>query len=102
MAHQYKDHRENSPKGRVHEVYDKSGQEAAIKKGLSLDLAETTLRTWCSSWKNESPKKKKAKAPVKAAAPKAKAAKAKAKPAAKKAAPKKPAKREKLEERASA
>lgn len=91
MSHQYKDHRPDSAKGKVHEVFDTKGKDAAIKKAAALDIAETTARTWCSSWKNASPKKsKKAKAaPTKA--------KAKAKPAAKAKAKAKPAKREKLE-----
>lgn len=101
MSHQYLDHRVDSPKGKVHEVFDTKGKEAAIKKALSLDIQKSTAMTWCSSWKNASPKKKKKAA--KAAAPaKAPAKKAVKKAAAKKAAPAKakakPAKREKLGE----
>ena len=90
MTHQYKDHRPDSAKGKVHEVFDTKGKDAAIKKAASLDIAETTARTWCSSWKN-------AKKSKKAAAPAKSKAKAKAKPAAKAKAKAKPAKREKLE-----
>jgi hypothetical protein len=98
MSHQYKDHRPDSAKGKVHEVFDTKGKDAAIKKAVALDIAESTARTWCSSWKNGG-KAKKAKA--------AKAAPAK-KPAAKKAAAKKApakkakAKRESLEASAAA
>lgn len=98
MSHQYKDHRPDSAKGKVHEVFDTKGKDAAIKKAAALDIAETTARTWCSSWKNA----KKSKSKVKAAAPAKSKSKAKAKPAAKAKAKSKPAKREKLEERASA
>lgn len=105
MAHQYLDHRADSAKGKVHEIFDTKGKDAAMKKATALDIAESTARTWCSSWKNASPKKAKkakaaaapAKAPAKKTVKKAKAAKAPAKKA------KPAAKREKLtEERASA
>jgi membrane protein involved in colicin uptake len=91
-VHQYGDHRAGSSKGKVHEVFDKSGKDAAIKKALLLDIQESTARTWCSSWGSSKPAKKK----VKVAAPAKKTAKkaAKAKTPAKKKAP---AKREKLE-----
>jgi hypothetical protein len=104
MTHQYKDHRPDSAKGKVHEVFDTKGKDAAIKKATALDIAETTARTWCSSWKNASPKKaKKAKAAAPKKANKANATaggkkpgvKAKAKAPAKKAASK--PKREKLD-----
>lgn len=100
MAHQYKDHRPDSAKGKVHEVFDTKGKDAAIKKAASLDIAETTARTWCSSWKNA--KGSKSKKAAKAAPAKAPAKKAKAKAAPAKKAKAKPAKREKLEERAAA
>jgi hypothetical protein len=101
MSHQYKDHRPDSAKGKVHEVFDTKGKDAAIKKATSLDIAETTARTWCSSWKNAKSKKKAKAAPAKAPAKKAvKKAAAKAKAPTKKSA--KPAKREKLEAHAAA
>jgi hypothetical protein len=77
----YKGHRVGSNKGKVHEIFDTKGKDAAVKKAVSLGLEETTARTWCSSW--AAGKKKKVAAPAKKAA--TKTAK-KAKPA-KKAAP---------------
>lgn len=47
----YKGHRPGSNKEKVHKVFDEKGKEAAIKKAASLDLSESTARTWCSSWK---------------------------------------------------
>jgi hypothetical protein len=70
----YKGHRPGSNKGKVHKVFDEKGKDAAVKKALSLDIKDTTARTWCSAWGAGKGKKK--------AAPKANA-----KPAAKKAAP---------------
>ena len=45
-------HRPGSAKGKVHVVYVEKGAEAALKKALSLDKAESTARTWISEWKN--------------------------------------------------
>jgi hypothetical protein len=96
----YKDHRAGSSKGEVHRVFDTKGVDAAIKKGEALGLQSSTVRTWCSFWKNGSKKPdgaaKSAKAPK--AVKTAKAAKTPAKKAAKKApaktaAPAKPAKK---------
>lgn len=91
--HQYKDHRAGSSKGKVHEVFDKKGKDAAIARAKQLKIQESTARTWCSSWANAKPAKKAKKA--------AKAAPAK-KAAKKAAAPRKTIKRERVEERASA
>lgn len=98
--------REGSNKEKVAIVFLKAqDRDAAVKKGLSLDLQESTVRTWCSQWSKGGVKKvaKKAgakktvakKASAKKAAPK-KAAAAAAKPAPKKAA-KKAVKRETLD-----
>ena len=99
MSHQYLDHRPDSAKGKVHEVFDTKGKDAAIKKAIALGKQESTARTWCSQFKDGAKTKKKA-APAKAAKKTVK----KAAPAKKKAPAKKaPAKREKLaEQRASA
>lgn len=97
--HQYGDHRAGSNKGKVHEVFDKTGKDAAVKKALALDIKESTARTWCSQWGTAKPKKAKKAAPAKTATKKA----------VKKAAPKKApakkapaAKREKLDTHAAA
>lgn len=84
----YKGHRVGSAKERVHKVFDEKGKDAAIKKAVSLDLQETTARTWCSTWTKGSKTKKAVKPPAKKKAVKKAAAK---KPAAKKV------KREKIE-----
>jgi transposase-like protein len=87
--------REGTSKYKVAEVFKAKDKDAAIKKGLALGLQESTVRTWCSQWKNGGGKKT-----AKKAAPAKKAVKAApAKKAAKKAAPRK---RERVEERASA
>src|SRR5262245_4949184 len=39
-------HVEGSRKGKVHELFDKEGPEAAWTLGLKLKLKEGTLRTW--------------------------------------------------------
>lgn len=92
----YKGHRVGSNKGKVHQVFDDKGKDAAIKKAVSLDIMETTARTWCSAWGSakKKPVAKKAKAPAKVAK---KAAKKAAKAPAKKAKKKAPAKRESLD-----
>lgn len=45
----YKGHQAGSNKGKVHKIFDEKGPEAAMKKGLSLDLSPNTIRTWISS-----------------------------------------------------
>lgn len=83
----YKGHRVGSNKGKVHQVFDEKGKDAAIKKAEALDIQTSTARTWCSTWSKGKASKKKAAAPAKTAkkaAPKKAAAPAK-KPAAKKA-----------------
>lgn len=54
----YKNHRAGSRKGRVHEVFATQGKEAAIKKGVSLKLKETTLNHWVRVWAAEAGGKK--------------------------------------------
>jgi len=44
-------HKEGSRKGKVHELFDKEGPDAAWVLGLKLKLKENTLRSWFASWK---------------------------------------------------
>ena len=44
-------HKEGSRKGKVHELFNKEGPEAAWVLGLKLKLKENTLRSWFASWK---------------------------------------------------
>ena len=44
-------HKEGSRKGKVHELLNKEGPEAAWVLGLKLKLKENTLRSWFASWK---------------------------------------------------
>jgi hypothetical protein len=46
----YKNHVEGSRKGKVHELYDKQGADAAWTLGLKLKLKESSLRSWFSRW----------------------------------------------------
>ena len=63
----YKGHVEGSRKGKVHELFDKQGPEAAWTLGLKLKLKEGTLRTWFGQWgRAEEKAKPKAKPPAKA------------------------------------
>jgi hypothetical protein len=39
-------HKEGSRKGKVHQLFDKEGAEAAWVLGLKLQLKQTTLRSW--------------------------------------------------------
>jgi hypothetical protein len=45
------DHKEGSRKGKVHELFNKEGPEAAWVLGLKLKLKEGTLRSWFAAWK---------------------------------------------------
>jgi hypothetical protein len=47
----YGAHKEGSRKGKVHELFNKEGPEAAWVLGLKLKLKENTLRSWYASWK---------------------------------------------------
>jgi hypothetical protein len=47
----YGTHKEGSRKGKVHELFDKEGPEAAWVLGLKLKLKEGTLRSWFAAWK---------------------------------------------------
>jgi hypothetical protein len=44
-------HKEGSRKGKVHELFNKEGPEAAWVLGLKLKLKENTLRSWFAAWK---------------------------------------------------
>jgi antitoxin PrlF len=52
---QYMQHRSGSRKGRVRTYFDQHGKESTIKFGRSLGLAESTLRSWISTWRNQGP-----------------------------------------------
>ena len=62
----YRDHLAGSRKGKVHELHDKQGAEAAWVLGKKLGLKEGTLRSWFAAWKRAdakpAPKIKKAAA----------------------------------------
>ena len=49
--HGYGAHKEGSRKGKVHQLFDKEGPEAAWVLGLKLQLKQTTLRSWFAAWK---------------------------------------------------
>jgi hypothetical protein len=51
-------HKEGSRKGKVHELFDKDGAEAAWVLGLKLQLKQTTLRSWFAAWKRLQSKSK--------------------------------------------
>jgi hypothetical protein len=44
-------HKEGSRKGKVHQLFDKEGAEAAWVLGLKLQLKQTTLRSWFAGWR---------------------------------------------------
>lgn len=53
-------HKEGSRKAKVHDLFDKEGQDAAWTLGLKLKLAQSTLRAWFATWRREAtPMKKK-------------------------------------------
>jgi hypothetical protein len=47
----YDVHKEGSRKGKVHQLFNKEGPEAAWVLGLKLKLKEGTLRSWFAAWK---------------------------------------------------
>ena len=47
----YRDHLAGSRKGKVHQLHDKQGAEAAWVLGKKLGLKEGTLRSWFAAWK---------------------------------------------------
>jgi hypothetical protein len=47
----YGSHKEGSRKGKVHQLFDEQGAEAAWVLGLKLKLKEGTLRSWFAAWK---------------------------------------------------
>src|SRR5687768_6993148 len=49
----YKEHAAGSRKGKVHELYDKQGAEAAWTLGAKLGFKEGTLRSWFGVWKRD-------------------------------------------------
>ncbi len=51
-------HLEGSRKGKVHELFDKQGPEAAWTLGLKLGLKEGTLRSWFGTWRRETEQRK--------------------------------------------
>jgi hypothetical protein len=54
----YKDHIVGSRKGKVHELYDADGADAAFTLGRKLGLRESTLRTWMATWRRADAKSK--------------------------------------------
>jgi DNA-binding protein HU-beta len=58
MAEAYKGHREGSSKGKVHQVFDTKGRDAAMAKAKALGIMESTARTWTSAWARGGTKKK--------------------------------------------
>ncbi len=46
----YKGHLVGRRKGKVHELFDKQGAEAAWTLGLKLGLKQGTLRSWFGAW----------------------------------------------------
>jgi hypothetical protein len=44
-------HKEGSRKGKVHQLFDEQGAEAAWVLGIKLKLKEGTLRSWFAAWK---------------------------------------------------
>ena len=49
--HNFGGHKEGSRKGKVHQLFDEQGAEAAWVLGLKLKLKEGTLRSWFAAWK---------------------------------------------------
>jgi len=60
-AQGYKGHITGSRKGKVHELFDKQGPNAAWTLGVKLGPKEGTLRTWFRAWKPAETKKKASK-----------------------------------------
>jgi hypothetical protein len=54
----YASHKEGSRKGKVHELFDEQGAEAAWVLGLKLQLKAGTLRSWFAAWKRLQSKSK--------------------------------------------
>jgi hypothetical protein len=52
-ANGYKAHVEGSRKGKVHELFDKQGDQAAWVLGQKLGLKQGTLRSWFGQWRRE-------------------------------------------------
>jgi len=53
----YAGHKTGRRKGKVHELFDTQGAEAAWTLGLRLGLKETTLRGWLATWRRLSKSK---------------------------------------------
>jgi len=47
----YGSHKEGSRKGKVHQLFDEQGAEAAWVLGIKLKLKEGTLLSWFAAWK---------------------------------------------------
>ena len=50
-ANETKRSREGSRKAKVYDLYHEATKEAAITCGLSLELKESSIRSWISTWK---------------------------------------------------
>jgi hypothetical protein len=59
----YKQHIPGRRKGKVHELFDKEGPEAAWTLGRKLRLKESTLRSWFGQWKRTDKRSKSQRAP---------------------------------------
>jgi hypothetical protein len=66
----YKGHLAGRRKGKVHELFDKQGAEAAWTLGLKLRLKQGTLRSWFGAWGSKKSRKPTPKASDKANPPK--------------------------------
>ena len=54
----YVSHKDGSRKGKVHQLFDEQGAEAAWVLGIKLKLKEGTLRSWFAAWKRVQSKSK--------------------------------------------
>jgi bifunctional DNA-binding transcriptional regulator/antitoxin component of YhaV-PrlF toxin-antitoxin module len=48
-------HRSGSRKEQVHRCFDRDGKDKAMELGRSLGLAEASLTSWFSTWRNQAP-----------------------------------------------
>jgi hypothetical protein len=51
IAESYKGHQEGSRKGRVHQLFDTQGEDAAWTLGRKLKLKKSSLRSWFGEWR---------------------------------------------------
>jgi hypothetical protein len=54
----YGSHKQGSRKGKVHQLFNEQGAEAAWVLGLKLQLKAGTLRSWFAAWKRVQSKSK--------------------------------------------